>query len=104
MVTSASGPEVWTPTEKLALHLTLENGRYAREVRLHYREADQNRDFRYSTLACGRSGEYVFEIDPRHLDGAYDLLYYFEVVDVLGGGSFYPDPFRETRYFICRPL
>jgi hypothetical protein len=103
VVSSASGPEVWSPSDKLSFRLTLEDGRYAREVRLRYREADQNREFRMSTLAGGRSGDYVFEIDPRHLDGAYDLMYYFELVDVLGGGSFYPDPFRETRYLICRP-
>jgi hypothetical protein len=70
---------------------------------LHYREADQNRAFRTATLAGGRSGQYVFEVDPRHLDSAYDLIYYFEVVDVLGGGSFYPNPFKEARYYICRP-
>jgi hypothetical protein len=104
VVTSTRGPEAWTPRECLSFRLALEHGPYAREVRLHYREADQNRSFRVASAEGGRSGEFVFEIDPRHLDDAYDLLYYFEVVDVLGGGSFYPDPFREKRYFVVHPL
>jgi hypothetical protein len=102
-VTAALVPETWSPEEPLVVRLSLENGRYARELRAHYREADQNRDFRTATLAGRRSGEYAFEIDTRRLDGAYELLVYIEVIDALGGGSFYPDPFREARTFVLRP-
>jgi hypothetical protein len=67
------------------------------------READQNVDFRLAALPGGYSGAYTFDINPRWLDPAYDLIWYFEVTDVLGGGSFYPDPFSEARYFVCAP-
>jgi hypothetical protein len=82
----------------------LENGEHAREVVLHYREADQNRNFRTERLAAGRSGEYVFDVDTLPLDDNYELIYYFEVVDVFGRGSFYPDPFTDARYRICKPV
>ena len=102
-VVGVSRQDRWSPSEELTLRLTVEAGAYLREVRLHYREADQNRDFRTTALVGGHSGEYVFQVDTRCLDDSYELIYYFEVVDVLGGGSFYPDPFREARYFVCRP-
>ncbi|MGI5916017.1 MAG: hypothetical protein ACOX9A_06145 [Anaerolineae bacterium] len=102
-VVDASGPERWSPSDTLTFCLTLVGGEYAREVRLHYREADQNRPFRVASLPGGRSGDYVHEIDACHLDRAYELLYYWEVLDALGGGTFYPDPFSDVRYRIARP-
>ena len=101
-IPEVDGPSSWRSMEKLVFGLVLEDGEYAREVRLHYREADQNREFRLVKLPGGRSGVYEFTIDLQVLDAAYELIYYFELVDVLGGGSFYPDPFKEARYFICK--
>lgn len=95
-------PGSWGPDDDLVVRVSLTAGEFAQAVRLHYREADQNRDFSVATLPGGRSGGYVFRIDTRYLDPSYDLLYYVEVVDVRGGGSFYPDPFSGERYFICR--
>ena len=101
----AEGPSTWSRRdEKLVFRLMLENGVFARDVILHYREADQNRDFRQARLGAGRSGEFVFEVETLPLDDNYELIYYFEVTDVLGGGSFYPDPFSEARYHISKPL
>jgi hypothetical protein len=102
-IVSATGPASWSPAGAPAFCLNLADGDHAREVRLHYREADQNRPFRVISLAGGRSGEYVHQVDASHLDGNYELIYYWEVVDALGGGTFYPDPFREARYRIARP-
>ena len=102
-ITFVESPGVWSPSDELELRVALENGEFAREVRLHYREADQNRDFRLMKLRGGRSGDYEFRVATRYLDVGYDLIYYFELVDVLGGGSFHPDPFDEARYFICGP-
>ena len=102
-ITQVDGPDVWSPSYELALRVALENGEHVSEVRLHYREADQNRDFRLMKLRGGRSGDYEFRVATRYLDAEYDLIYYFELVDVLGGGSFHPDPFDEARYFVCGP-
>jgi len=102
-ITRADAPETWSPSRPFVVRALVENGKWAQSLRLYYREADQNRAFQVADLDGGRSGEYVWEVDPRHLDGAYDLIYYLEVVDVLGGGSFYPDPFTDRRCFVCRP-
>lgn len=102
-IVRAEGPETWNPSGPFVVRAQVEGGEWARTLRLHYREADQNRAFRVAEMDGGRSGEYVWEVDPRHLDGAYELIYYLEVVDALGGGSFYPDPFTDRRYFVCRP-
>ena len=51
----AAGPERWSRGDELIFRATLENGEYAHEVRLHYREADQNRAFRDGDPA-GRPG------------------------------------------------
>jgi hypothetical protein len=103
-ITCAGGPATWRPEEALTFTVNLENGAFARELVLHYREADQNRNFRQTTQPAGRSGAYQFTIDPQHLDGNYELIYYFEVRDVTGAGSFYPDPFSEARYSTIKPV
>jgi hypothetical protein len=103
-IESASGPAVWTPSRRLAFRFALARGEYARAVCLHYRVADQNAAFRTVVQAAGRSGGYELEVDPAGLDDAYELIYYFEVLDLMGGGSFFPDPFRDARYYVCRPL
>jgi hypothetical protein len=93
---------VWSPERPLVVRTSLESGQFARELRLHYREADQNRDFRVLSLPAGRSGTYGFEIETSLLDTAYDLLFYLEVVDVMGKGTFAPDPFSEARFWVSR--
>jgi hypothetical protein len=77
---------------------------FARELVLHYREADQNRNFRSASLVPSSSQNYTFKVDPRHLDANYEVIYYLEVRDRLGSGSFYPDPFSDARYRIIKPL
>jgi hypothetical protein len=102
-VVGAVVPNSWSSRHPLSVTISLEEGEFAREVRLHYREADQSRDFRLAALPGGRSGEYAFQIDTTYLDDAYELLVYVEVVDVLDGGTFSPDPFFESRYLIVKP-
>lgn len=104
VISAASGPATWARGGKITFALTLANGEQTREVILHYREADQNRNFRTMNLTAARSGEYVCEVDTLPLDDNYELIYYFEVLDVLGRGSFYPDPFTDARYRICKPV
>jgi hypothetical protein len=102
-ITSATGPTTWNPSRSLAFQVDLDNGEFAHELVLHYREADQNRNFRQAAQSGGKSGKFEFAIDPRHLDGNYEVIYYFEVRDVFGEGSFYPDPFSDARYRIIKP-
>lgn len=101
-VVQARGPATWSPTQEMVFEVDLANGEFASELILHYREADQNRNFRSAALAAGESKTYVFKVDPRHLDGDYEVIYYFEVRDRLGSGSFYPDPFTDARYRIIK--
>ena len=103
-ISKASGPSTWKPEQELIFQVSLENGEFARELVLHYREADQNRSFRTVSVAAGPAETYTFKVDPRHADGNYEMIYYFEVCDRLGSGSFYPDPFSDARYRIIKPL
>ncbi len=101
-VLEATVPESWRSGADLALTLTLEHGAWVREARLHYREADQNREFRLATIGGG-SDECGFLLDTSELDDAYELLAYFEVIDVFGRGFFYPDPLEQARYYVVKP-
>lgn len=103
VINNASGPATWSRRKKLVFKAQVENDAYAREIVLHYREADQNRNFRQARLTAGQGGAYTVEIDPSPLDDNYELIYYFEATNVFGGGSFYPDPFSDARYRICKP-
>jgi hypothetical protein len=102
-ITSSAGPTTWNPSNLLTFQVDLDHGEFAQELVLHYREADQNRNFRQATQHAGKSGNFEFVIDPRHLDGNYEIIYYFEVRDVFDKGSFYPDPFSDARYRIIKP-
>ncbi len=101
-ISGVRGPDTWRPGEPLLVAGTLSGGARCAGVRLHYREADQNRPFRVAELPGGRDGRYRWAVDTRLLDPAYDLIYYLEVLDMRGGGSFWPDPFTDARYRICR--
>jgi len=95
--------DVWACGQPYVVAIDLDHGEFAHCVRLYYREADQNRDWRVIEQLAGRSGSYRFEIDTADLDDAYELLSYIEICDVLGGGSFAPDPFTDARYRIAKP-
>jgi len=98
-----TAPGRWQRGEMAVFHLTLENPEMAREIRVHYREADQNREFRLLSVSVSRSGDHQIALDTALLDDAYELLVFFEVIDVFGRGHFYPDPFDQARYFVLEP-
>jgi hypothetical protein len=102
-ITSATGPTTWTPSRSLTFQVDLDHGEFAHELVLHYREADQNRIFHQAIQPAGKSGKFEFTIDPRYIDGNYEVIYYFEVRDLFGRGAFYPDPFVDARYRIIKP-
>jgi hypothetical protein len=101
-IVAAQGPEAWRPGEDLVVQARVANGEYASALRLHYREADQLREFHVAEHPAGRSGEHVLHAPTRFLDAGYDIIWYLELLDVLGGGTFYPDPFTDARYRVCR--
>jgi len=102
--TALSTSGIWSPSQPYTVAIELYHGEFAHCLRLYYREADQNKAWRMIEQPAGRSGSYRFEIDTADLDDAYELLTYVEVCDVLGGGSFAPDPFTDARYRIAKPL
>lgn len=102
-ITRVSGPSIWSPDQEMVFEAVLEHGEFARELILRYREADQNRAFRSVSLLTGADRTYTFNVDPRHLDGNYEIIYYLEVRDRCGSGSFFPDPFSDARCRIIKP-
>lgn len=102
-IVEARGPGTWRHGETLQFRTEVKNGEYARKLTLLYREADQNREWRSSSKAVGRSGTFVFQIDSTALDPRYELLYYFELIDAFGQGRMWPDPWNDARYRVARP-
>lgn len=102
-VVSVRTAAVWAHGRPWEVEIDLADGEWCESLRLHYREADQNRPFRQVAQSAGRSGLFRFAVDTRYLDAGYDLIYYVECLDLLGGGSFWPDPFRDARYRVCPP-
>ena len=97
-------PDRWSTAEPFPVAVTVHDGEWAREVRIHYREADQEAPFRSAWLEAGRSGRYDFALDLSQFDPAYELISYVEVTDVFGSGSFAPAPLSDARYWITKPV
>ena len=100
-IVSCAGPEHWSRSEPFAVTVELEHPHHARAVRLHVREADQNRVFRRVELQPQGSSRCELSVDTQLLDQSYDLIYYVELVDCCGGGSFWPAPLADRRYVVC---
>ncbi len=81
----------------LSLRLSVSPPGRARTVRLHYRPMNQLVQFRTLEAPAGQA---AFTIPGEEIDGRYDLIYYFEVLDAQGGGWCYPDPADATPYFV----
>jgi len=83
---------------KAALPLTLELqcSPAPRAVRLHYRPVNQLVPWKEIEAAPGQK----FSIPAADIQDRWDLMYYFEVVDDMQFGWFYPDPLVEKPYFV----
>lgn len=69
-------------------------------VKLHYKKLVQKEEIETIWMQKDKEGVYVGTISDSGLSPLYDVIYYFEVLDEFGNGSFYPDPFTEGRYFV----
>jgi hypothetical protein len=91
---SASGP--------LTLSLSVDDDSDMADVWLHYRTVDQNAEFRVKPMEKNGDGEYTAVIPASDFDPNFDEMYYFELVDKFGSGSFYPDAFTAGRYYVIK--
>jgi hypothetical protein len=91
---SASGP--------LTLGLRVDDDSDMADVWLHYRAVDQNAEFRVKPMEKNGDGEYTAVIPASDFDPNFDEMYYFELVDRFGSGSFYPDAFTAGRYYVIK--
>jgi hypothetical protein len=80
----------------LALTLKVSPVSNVTTIRLHYRPLNQLAEFRTLETTPARG---ALTIPGEDISREYDLLYYFEVLS-RSSGWFYPDPARETPYFI----
>lgn len=94
-----------TPAEKTApgqpltvtLHITPPQN--VRVVRLHYRPVNQLAAFKTLEAPASKT---AFTIPGADIDGAHDLMYYFEVINTENAGWFYPDPHVTTPYYVVK--
>ena len=82
----------------LTLALQISGATKPKQVRLHYRAANQLVPFKVLEVAPGAA----FTIPGHDIQGQWDLMYYFEVIDDSGGGWFQPEPTRETPYYVVK--
>jgi hypothetical protein len=84
----------------LTLSLKVDSDRNPPDVLLHYRTVDQNADFHIQAMEPIGDGDYRTAIPATDLDPNFDEMYYFELVDEFGNGTFHPDPFTGGRYYV----
>ena len=91
-----SPPTRAKPGSDLTLRLDVSGGAHLKQVRLYYRPLNQLDHFKTIEHAPGQG----FLIPGGDISENYDLMYYFEVVNDIGGGWFEPDPLSRTPYFV----
>ena len=89
-------------SKPLALSLSVADGSRPTDVWLHYRHVDQNADFGVIAMEDNGGGEYSAIVPATDFDSNFDEMYYFELVDQFGNGSFYPDAFTNGRYYVIK--
>ena len=93
---SHTPPAQAQPGQPLRLRLVVHDASHVRLIRLHYRALDQNAGFRTIDAQPGET----FTIPANDVPSAFDLMYYFEILNDQGGGWFHPDPQRATPYYV----
>ena len=97
-------PIASAPAEKpLTVTAEVRDPSGVKSVRLRYRSVNQYQD--YQTLEMrptGRKDEYTGVIPAEHVVPKWDLMYFIEVIDILGNGKIYPDLEKETPYIVVR--
>ena len=53
-------------------------------------------------LSTGKADEYEAVIPASQIDPQFDLMYFFEVMDIEGNGKIYPDLEKETPYIVVK--
>ncbi|HLJ93223.1 MAG TPA: hypothetical protein VKU02_08540, partial [Gemmataceae bacterium] len=72
-------------------------------VRLRYRSVNQREDYRtLPMLPTGEKDAYRAVIPAEQVLPAWDLMYFFEVMDNRGNGQIYPHLNKETPYIVVR--
>jgi hypothetical protein len=72
-------------------------------VRLRYRGLTQHQEYRTIRMLPSGKGD-VFEatIPGDQITAPFDLMYFFEVMDMAGNGKIYPDLEKETPYVVVK--
>ena len=86
----------------MTLSLKVDDDLDLADVWLHYRTVDQNADFKVISMEKEDDKKYSGTIPASDFDPIFDEMYYFELVDKFGNGSFYPDPFTGGRYYVIK--
>lgn len=89
-------------SKPLTLSLKVDDDLNLADVWLHYRTVDQNADFKVISMEKEGDKKYSGTIPASDFDPIFDEMYYFELVDKFGNGSFYPDPFTGGRYYVIK--
>jgi hypothetical protein len=92
-------PPSCEPGKPLHLTVAIHDRSPLASARLYYRHLTQEEDYRVIELRL-TGGKGVAVIPGDFVIPRYDLQYYFEAVDRMGKGSFYPDPDRAAPYIV----
>ncbi len=83
----------------LTMKLNINSATAATRIRLYYRPVNQLAKFKMMEHA---PGEPTFTIPGEDVSANFDLMYYFEILNAVGGGWFQPDPLTATPYYVAR--
>ncbi len=94
-----TAPFAASANRSLTLSVRISPLNQIRAIRLHFRAVNQLAPFETIEAPPSRA---AFTIPAKFVDGTHDLMYYFEIINTANGGWFYPDPLRQTPYFVIK--
>ena len=93
-------PSISTDPENLEIKIKVKGEQEIKWVRLRHRPVNQTLD--YDTIPMTKSGEDTFTatISKEAINPTFDFMYFFEIMDITGSGTMYPDFNKEAPYII----
>jgi len=92
----------WDPGKPLEIKAKISDQSLIERVLLYYRPTRQAMEYSVATMEPKGEALYSTTIPGEAFTTEFDLIYYFEAIDVYGNGIFYPDQEKEDPHIVIK--
>lgn len=92
----------WEPGKDLPIKVKVADPSGIKRVTLYYRQTRQALQYSVVNMSGDGAGNFSAVVPGYMLTKEFDFMYYFEAIDKVGNGIFYPDPDIEDPHLIVK--